>query len=238
MKLGGPEQKRGEPKEAAMAEVRARAFVEALSARHSVGVGELEGAAMGEDKGARGGGEDQSMSGGSVGFERVRGWERRLRARGGPARGVSGWRWSSGGLVAGGAARGQSGNRGAGGGERSGEAGQAAWLLRAVWRCSGWGGVGRRLGRERGARESAVGGTCAWCGGWSARAFGLFGLLGPVYSVFKKFGHLEMLPILHSVFPVFLYSVFGLFGSVFGHDHIDQKEEMAAQIYKFRSTRR
>jgi hypothetical protein len=62
--------------------------------------------------------------------------------------------------------------------------------------------------------------------GDSARAFGLFGLLGPVFSVFTNFGHPEMLPKIRSVFPVFLYSVFGLFGPVFGHDHIDQIEKV------------
>jgi hypothetical protein len=50
-------------------------------------------------------------------------------------------------------------------------------------------------------------------------------LLGPVFSVIENFGHPRMIPILPSVFSVFLYSVFGLFGPVFGHDHIDQIEE-------------
>ena len=49
-----------------------------------------------------------------------------------------------------------------------------------------------------------------------------------MYSVFKYFGYLEMLPKLPSVFQ---YSVFGFFGSVFGHDHIDQKEKMRHHIY-------
>jgi hypothetical protein len=66
----------------------------------------------------------------------------------------------------------------------------------------------------------------------SARAFGLFGLLGPVFSVIENFGHPRMIPILPSVFSVFLYSVFGLFGPVFGHDHIDQTNKMAAQVYR------
>lgn len=36
----------------------------------------------------------------------------------------------------------------------------------------------------------------------------------------------------HITFSIFGLSVFGLFGSVFCHDHIDQKDEMAAQVYK------
>jgi hypothetical protein len=47
-------------------------------------------------------------------------------------------------------------------------------------------------------------------------------LLGPVFLVIENFGHPRKLPVLPLVFSVFLYLVFGLFGSVFGHDHIDQ----------------